>query len=72
MLQALDGKDAQHREFWDAMAVVAEVEHKEAVRQEEADRARLRGEPEPDHLQGGELGLHSAVDTDIHLLLSGT
>lgn len=70
-MQALDSKDPQHREFWDAMALVAEVELKEAQRQDEADRARLRGEPEPEDRHASELGLHSAVDRDINLLLSG-
>ncbi|BDA46670.1 probable cactin [Coccomyxa sp. Obi] len=67
--QALDSKDAVHKEFWDALAEVAEVEYVEALHTEEADRARMRGEPEPEHRS--EAGLHTAVDTDIQMLLAG-
>ncbi len=58
-----------HKEFWDALAAVAEVEYVEALHTEEADRARMRGEPEPEHR--GEAGVHTAVDTDIQMLLAG-
>ncbi len=67
--QALDSKDGVHKEFWDALAEVAEVEYLEAKHTEEADRARMRGEPEPEHR--GEVGLHAAVDNDIQMLLAG-
>jgi hypothetical protein len=70
MIQALDGKDPEHKAFWEALSVVADAELKEAVRQEEADRARLRGESAPD-AEGDRGTLHSAVDTDIHILLAG-
>jgi len=68
--QALDSKDPVHVEFWGALADVAEVEYQEALYQEEVDRARLRGEPEPEY-RGGDAGLHSAVDTDIQMMLAG-
>ncbi|EIE19628.1 hypothetical protein COCSUDRAFT_67727 [Coccomyxa subellipsoidea C-169] len=67
--QALDSKDGVHKEFWDALGEVAEVEYLEAKHTEEADRARMRGEPEPEHR--GEVGLHAAVDNDIQMLLAG-
>jgi hypothetical protein len=72
--QALDCKEPEHADFWGALAVVAEAEVAEAARQDEADRARLRGERnvgEPDEAPPREAGLNAAVDTDIHLLLAG-
>jgi hypothetical protein len=51
---------------------VAEAELAAAQRQDDADRARLRGEAPPaDDRAGGEAGLHGAVDADIHLMLAG-
>lgn len=67
--QALDSKDPVHKEFWDALADVAEAEYREALHTEEADRGHMRGEPEPQHQ--GEVGLHSAMDNDIQVLLAG-
>lgn len=71
-MQELDNKNAEHAEYWAALAVVAEAELAEAQRQDDADRARLRGEaPALDDRAGAEAGLHTAVDADIHLMLAG-
>lgn len=70
--QELDSRNAEHAEYWAALATVAEAELAAAQRQDDADRARLRGEAPPaDDHAGGEAGLHGAVDADIHLMLAG-
>ncbi len=60
-----------HKEFWDAMMVIAEVEVQEAVKQDELDWARLRGEPIPAKYTIKEAGLHEAVDSDVQMMLAG-
>lgn len=70
--QELDSHNAEHAEYWGALAVVADAELAEAQRQDDADRARMRGEAPPaDARAGAEAGLHGAVDADIHLMLAG-
>ena len=71
-VQELDSHNAEHAEYWGALAVVADAELAEAQRQDDADRARMRGEAPPsDARVGAEAGLHGAVDADIHLMLAG-
>ena len=60
-----------HKEFWDALMVIAEVELQEAVKQDELDWARLRGEPIPAKYTVKEAGLHEAVDADVQMMLAG-
>ena len=60
-----------HKEFWDALMVIAEVELQEAVKQDELDWARLRGEPIPAKYAVKEAGLHEAVDSDVQMMLAG-
>lgn len=60
-----------HKEFWDALLVIAEVELQEAVKQDELDWARLRGEAIPAKYTVKEAGLHEAVDSDVQMMLAG-
>ena len=71
MTQELDSQDPVHKEFWDAMMVIAEVELQEAVKQDEMDWARLRGEPLPAKYTIKEAGLHESVDSDVQMMLAG-
>ena len=70
-VQELDGQDPMHKEFWEALTVIAEVELQEAVKQDELDWARLRGEPIPAKYTVKEAGLHEAVDSDVQMMLAG-
>ena len=70
-IQELDSQDPMHKEFWDALMVIAEVELQEAVKQDELDWARLRGEPIPAKYAVKEAGLHEAVDSDVQMMLAG-
>ena len=70
--QELDSQDPVHKEFWGAMMVIAEVELQEAVKQDEVDWARLRGEPLPAKYTIKEPGLHESVDSDVQMMLAGT
>lgn len=70
-MQELDSQDPMHKEFWDALMVIAEVELQEAVKQDELDWARLRGEPIPPKYTVKEAGLHEAVDSDVQMMLAG-
>ena len=69
--QELDSQDPMHKEFWDALMVIAEVELQEAVKQDELDWARLRGEAIPAKYSVKEAGLHEAVDSDVQMMLAG-
>ncbi|KAL3159310.1 hypothetical protein ABBQ32_011264 [Trebouxia sp. C0010 RCD-2024] len=70
-MQELDSQDPVHKEFWDALLVIAEVELQEAVKQDELDWARLRGEAIPAKYTVKEAGLHEAVDSDVQMMLAG-
>lgn len=61
--------EEEHVRFWKAMVVVAEHELAEATRQEEIDRARVRGEAPPAHVR--EAGLHGSVDAEVQALIAG-
>ncbi len=69
--QDLDRHEPQHVDFWQAMALVAEHELQEAERQEEIDRARVRGEEPPPHLTRREAGWHASIDADVSAMLAG-
>ncbi len=71
VLQELDSQDPVHKQFWDAMMVIAEVELQEALKQDELDWARLRGEPIPAKYTIKEAGLHESVDSDVQMMLAG-
>ena len=70
-MQSLDYKNAERKEFWDALMVVAEAELKEARKQDEVDRARLRGMREPDQDAREDRGVQAAVDMDVQIFLTG-
>ena len=70
-MQALDSEDPQHSAWWDALSVVGAAELAVATAQDEADRARLRGEAPPPLQSTRAAGLHSAIDDDVHAMLGG-
>lgn len=70
-LQELDSKDEEHAEFWKAMMVVCNAELELVERQDEIDRARMRGERPASVLMAGEIGVHASIDTEIHAMLAG-
>ena len=71
VLQSLDYKNPERKDFWDAMMVVADAELKEARKQDEVDRARLRGMREPDQDAREDTGVQAAVDIDVQIFLTG-
>jgi hypothetical protein len=71
-LQELDSKDEEHAAWWDSLVIVCDQELSMASRQQDADRARLRGYDQPEVRRLREVGVHSAVDAQISELLSGT
>ncbi|KAK9837652.1 hypothetical protein WJX74_002230 [Apatococcus lobatus] len=71
LFQDLDSKDEEHAEFWKAMMVVCNAELELVVRQDEIDRARMRGERPASALMAGEVGVHASLETDIHAMLAG-
>ena len=71
MAQDLDSRDEEHAEFWKAMMVVCNAELELVVRQDEIDRARMRGERPASALMAGEVGVHASLETDIHAMLAG-
>lgn len=70
-MQSLDYKNTERKEFWDALMVVAEAELKEARKQDEVDRARLRGMREPDQDAREDRSVQAAVDMDVQIFLTG-
>ena len=71
-LQDLDVHEPQHVDFWAAMRTVADHELGEARRQEQIDRARVRGEAPAPHLVQREAGWHASIDADVTVMLAGT
>eukprot|EP00884_Botryococcus_braunii_P020423 jgi/Botrbrau1/7064/Bobra.0165s0087.1 len=69
--QEVDNKDPEHEDYWEALLEVVEAELVVAVRQEEIDRARLRGDRVPEAEEEDEGGLHTALDADIHASMAG-
>ena len=69
--QDLDVHEPEHVEFWGAMRTVAEHELGEARRQEDIDRARVRGEAPAPHLLSREAGWHASIDADVSIMLAG-
>jgi len=57
--------EAQHVEFWDIMATLAEHELAEARRWEEIDWARVWGDAPPPHLQRRKAGWHTSINADV-------
>ena len=71
MLQSLDYRASERKDFWDALMVVADAELKEARKQDEVDRARLRGMREPNQDAREDTGVQAAVDIDVQIFLTG-
>ncbi len=71
-MQELDSKDEEHAAWWDNLVTVCDEELSTASRQQDADRARLKGGEQPEVRRMREVGVHSAVDAQINELLSGT
>ena len=70
--QGMDNKEQEHRDWWAALLTVCEAELTEAIRQDEIDRARHRGEPPPPSaMRPREAGVHVSVEQDIHAFLAG-
>ncbi|CAK0785772.1 hypothetical protein CVIRNUC_008983 [Coccomyxa viridis] len=69
--QSLDYRNPERKDFWDALMVVADAELKEARKQDEVDRARLRGMREPDQDAREDTGVQAAVDIDVQIFLTG-
>ena len=70
-MQSLDYKNPERKDFWDALMVVAEAELKEARKQDQVDRARLRGMREPDQDAREDRSVQAAVDMDVQIFLTG-
>jgi hypothetical protein len=58
-------------QFWNAMAAVSEHELAEAQRQEDIDRARLRGEDLSSFATRRGTGWHSAIEADVSAMFAG-
>lgn len=67
----LDVKDPLHREFWDALFVIADHEMEEAKNRDAMDRAHLRGQALPAAYGPQETSLHPSVKKDIEAMLAG-
>ena len=67
----LDALDSSHVPFWRALAVVTDHELATAVKQDEIDRARVRGLPIPAKYLIREAGWHESLDADVALMLAG-
>lgn len=67
----LDSQDASHLSFWRALAAVTEHELAAAVKQDDIDRARVRGLPIPAKYLIREAGWHESLDADVAVMLAG-
>lgn len=69
--QELDVQEREHADYWSALAIICQAEEAIAARQDEIDRARLRGDPPPPAPKNHERGLHGAVAADLEIQLAG-
>lgn len=67
----LDSRDTSHASFWRALAIVADFELSAAVKQDELDRAKVRGLPVPAKYLVREPGWHESLDADVAVMLAG-
>lgn len=70
--QELDSEDLEHAAWWESLLVVCDEELKEAAKQDDVDRAKLRRERPLQARRHREVGVHFAVDAEIQSLLAGT
>ncbi len=69
--QELDRYQDSHVQFWEAMAMVSEHELAESQRQEDIDRARLRGEEPSGAARHLDTGWHASIDADMSSMFAG-
>lgn len=69
--QELDNADEEHSAWWDSLVTICDEELSSASRQHDLDKARLKGGAPQEVGRRREIGVHSAVDSDIQQLLSG-
>ena len=69
--QELDRYENSHVQFWEAMAMVSEHELAESQRQEDIDRARLRGEEPSGGARHQDTGWHASIDADMSSMFAG-
>lgn len=67
----LDVSNREHDVFWRALADVTRHTLVEARRQEEIDKAQLKGLPVPEDVQQRESGWHPSLESDIAGMLDG-
>jgi hypothetical protein len=67
----LDSRDTSHASFWRALAIVTDFELAAAVKQEDIDRAKVRGLPVPAKYLVREPGWHESLDADVAVMLAG-
>lgn len=69
--QELDRHEDVHAAYWSALETICTAEEATAARQDEVDRARLRGEPAPPAPTRHQPGLHGSVAADLEVQLAG-
>lgn len=67
----LDSTNTSHASFWRALATVTDFELAAAVKQEDIDRAKVRGLPVPAKYLVREPGWHESLDADVAVMLAG-
>eukprot|EP00889_Picochlorum_renovo_P004009 jgi/Picre1/31039/NNA_006396.t1 len=67
----LDASNREHDEFWRALADVTRHTLLGARRQEEIDKAQLKGLPVPEDVRHREAGWHPSLESDIAGMLDG-
>jgi len=67
----LDAMNHDHEIFWQALKELTNHELAEAIKQEEIDKARVRGLPPPEKYQIREAGWHPSLDADVAEMLNG-
>lgn len=70
-LQELDSEDPEHAAWWEALLNICRDELQGVTRQDEADRAKLKGARPAEARRQREVGVHSAVDAETQELLAG-
>lgn len=67
----LDARNASHSPFWKALSKVAAARLTDMTREEEIDRAKVKGLPPPKKYTVREAGWHESLDADVALMFSG-
>lgn len=69
--QQLDSRNKSHVPFWAALSKVTATTLAEVAREEEIERARVRGLPIPEKYVVREAGWHESLDADVTAMLAG-